>query len=150
MEFFSITSRAGTPSFVAPERFHSAPISERTEIFSIGVTLFLALSGKYPYGEIEPFQTPVFRAPLRLTKLDAHIPPWLESVALRAVAVTPEERYETYSELKFDLDNPGQVRAWFHQDTPLIERDPLKFYRAGFFILLIACLILLSLLLGRR
>ena len=149
-EFFSITSRAGTPSFVAPERFHSAPISERTEIFSIGVTLFLALTGKFPYGEIEPFQTPVFRAPLRLTKLDAHIPPWLESVALRAVAVTPEERYEMYSELKFDLDNPGKVRAWFRKDTPLLDRDPLLFYKTGFYLLLITCLILLVALLGRR
>ncbi|HEU5396358.1 MAG TPA: protein phosphatase 2C domain-containing protein, partial [Verrucomicrobiae bacterium] len=37
-EIFSITTRAGTPSFLAPERFHNAPISERTEIFSIGVT----------------------------------------------------------------------------------------------------------------
>ena len=149
-EFFSITSRAGTPSFIAPERFHGAPISERTEIFSVGVTLFLALSGKYPYGEIEPFQTPVFRTPLRLTRLDANIPPWLESVALHAVAVAPEERYETYSEMKFDLQNPEKVRPWFGKDTPLIERNPLLFYKTGFFILLIVSLVLLCKLIGHR
>lgn len=149
-EVFSITSRAGTPSFLAPERFRNAPISERTEIFSIGVTLFLALTGKFPYGEIEPFQTPAFGAPLRLTKLNAHVPEWLESVALRAVAVTPEDRYQTYSEMKFDLQNPEKVRAWFRKDTPLLERNPLLFYKAGFFILLAASLVLLALLLNRR
>ena len=44
-ELFSITSRAGTASYLAPERFHEAPISERTEIFAIGVTLYEALTG---------------------------------------------------------------------------------------------------------
>jgi serine/threonine protein kinase len=147
---FSITSRAGTPSFLAPERFRGDPISERTEIFSIGVTLFLALSGKYPYGEIEPFQTPAFRAPLRLTGLNAHIPAWLESVALRAVAVEPDDRYQTYSEMKFDLQNPEKVRPWFRKDTPLLERNPLLFYKTGFFILAIVVLLLLGMLLNHH
>ena len=92
----------------------------------------------------------MFRAPLRLTKLDAHIPPWLEAVALHAVAVAPGERYETYSEMKFDLQNPEKVRAWFRKDTPLLDRDPLLFYKTGFYLLLITCLILFVALLGRR
>ena len=33
-EIFSVTSRAGTLSYLAPERFHAAPISERTEIYA--------------------------------------------------------------------------------------------------------------------
>ena len=142
-EFFSITSRAGTPSFVAPERFHHAPISERTEIFSVGVTLFLAVTGKFPYGEIEPFQTPNFRTPLRPTRLNPNLPAWLESIALRAVAAGPDDRYETYSEMKFELANPAKVRPFFRKGTPLLERNPLKFYRTGFFILLALCLYLL-------
>ncbi|MDQ7067030.1 MAG: protein kinase [Sulfurimonas sp.] len=60
-EIFSINSQEGTPSFIAPERFLGEAISETTEIFSIGVTLYLALTGKYPYGEIEPFQNPSFK-----------------------------------------------------------------------------------------
>jgi serine/threonine protein kinase len=149
-EVFSLTTRAGTPSYLAPERFHQSPIAERTEIFAIGVTLFLALSGRFPYGEIEPFQTPIFRTPPRLTKLNPHIPPWLEAVALRAVAVAPGDRYQTYSEMKFDLETPAQVRPWFRKDTPLLERNPLLFYKTGFFILLIISLILLILLMHRR
>jgi serine/threonine protein kinase len=149
-ELFSETSRAGTPSFLAPERFRGAPISERTEVFSIGVTLFLALANKYPYGEIEPFQNPVFRSPLRLTRLDPHIPAWLESVALRAVAAEAQDRYQAYSEMIFDLQNPEQVRPWYRRDTPLLERNPLLFYKAGFFILLLTSLLLLVLLMNRR
>lgn len=149
-EIFSLTTRAGTPSFLAPERFHQSPISEHTEIFAIGVTLFLALAGRYPYGEIEPFQTPVFRSPLRLASLNPHTPSWLESVALRAVAVVPGDRYQTYSEMKYDLENPERVRPWFRKDTPLLERNPLLFYKCGFFILLLISLTLLCLLMNRR
>ena len=36
-EVFSVTSRAGTPSYLAPERFFGGALSERTELFSIGV-----------------------------------------------------------------------------------------------------------------
>ncbi len=135
-EVFSVISRAGTPSYLAPERFHTAPISERTEVFALGVTLFEALTRAYPYGEVEPFQTPVFRASHRPTKLNAHVPPWLESVLLRAVAADPEARYQTYSEMKFDLENPQQVRPFYRKGAPLLERNPVLFYKIGFFVLL--------------
>lgn len=60
-EIFSLNSTAGTPSFLAPERFQGESISETSEIFATGITLYLALTGEYPYGEIEPFQTPTFK-----------------------------------------------------------------------------------------
>ena len=43
-EIFSTDTQAGTPSYLAPERFQNEAISESTEIFSIGVTLYLALT----------------------------------------------------------------------------------------------------------
>jgi len=146
---FSVTSRAGTPSYLAPERFHSAPIAERTEVFAIGATVFEALTRSFPYGEIEPFQTPAFRAPQRPSRLNAHIPPWLESILLRAVAASPESRYQSYSEMKFDLEHPEKVVPFYQKGTPLLDRNPLLFYRTGFFLLLALCAILLYLLLAR-
>src|SRR4029079_11198604 len=102
-EVFSVTSRAGTASYLAPERFHGAPTSERTEIFSIGVTLYQALTGAYPYGRIERFQTPVFHHAKNPVKLNPNIPPWLASLLLHALAPDPERRYQNYSEVLFDL-----------------------------------------------
>jgi serine/threonine protein kinase len=148
-EIFSITSRAGTPSYLAPERFTQAPISERTEIFAMGVTLYMALTGAFPYGEIERFQTPVFgqaRAPARL---NPNLPPWLESLILRAIAVDPERRYRHYSEVEFDLAHPARVEPFFQADTALFERHPLVFYKTGFFILLAITIGLLVKLLTR-
>lgn len=149
-EVFSVTSRAGTASYLAPERFHAAPISERTEIFAIGVTLYQSLTGTYPYGRIERFQTPVFQACKRPTKLNPNLPPWLEAVVLRAVALNPQRRYQHYSELAFDLCHPEKVEPFFEDDAPLMERNPLGFYKAGFYALLLLALWLLMQLLTRH
>lgn len=139
-ELFSVTSRAGTPSYMAPERFHSAPVSERTEIFSIGVTLYQSLTGALPYGRIERFQTPVFHAPKRPARINPNVPPWLEAVILRAIARKADQRYQHFSELAYDLAHPDRVEPWFEDSAPLLERNPLAFYRAGFYILLVLAL----------
>ena len=147
-EIFSVISRAGTASYLAPERFHAAPISERTEIFAIGVTLYEALTHAFPFGEIERFQTPVFHPPKPPSVLNANIPPWLDHVILRAISIEPERRYRHFSELAFDLQHPDRVEPFFQKDAPLLERDPLKFYRTGFWLLLAACIVLLARLLA--
>ncbi|OYW30936.1 MAG: hypothetical protein B7Z47_02625 [Chthoniobacter sp. 12-60-6] len=147
---FSISSRAGTASYLAPERFHSAPISERTEIFAMGVTLYQALSGKLPYGQIERFQTPVFHPAQRLSKLNPNVPSWLEAVIHRAIAIQPQRRYQHYSELTHDFNHPERVQPFYEQDTPLIERNPVAFYKTGFFVFLLTTLWLVLKLLGQK
>ena len=122
---FAPPSRAGTASYIAPERFQGAPHSERTEVFGIGVTLFEAATRAYPYGEIERFQNPRFAAPRRPAKLNPALPDWLEAVLLRSVAAEPAQRYQHYSQLGFDLEHPAKVEPFFAPDTPLLERNPL-------------------------
>ncbi len=146
-EVFSFNRRAGTPSYLAPERFHEAALSETTEIFAIGVTLYEALTARLPYGEVEPFQTPAFRPARPASSSNHHIPQWLDTILLRALAVKPTDRYGNYSEMLFELEHPERVRPFHHADAPLIERDPLKFYKFGFFFLLLVVIVLLLLLL---
>lgn len=126
---FAPPSRAGTASYIAPERFTGAPHSERTEVYGIGVTLFEAATRTYPYGEIERFQNPRFTAPRRPARLNPALPDWLEAVLLHAVAAQPARRYQNYSQLTFDLNHPDQVEPFFAPDTPLLERNPLLVWR---------------------
>ncbi len=147
-ELFSIRSRAGTASYLAPERFHEAPISERTEVFAIGVTLYQALTGEFPFGEIERFQTPHFSASKKPSLLNQNIPPWLDALLLRATSPDPARRYGNFSEMLFDLDHPAEVAPFHRTEAPLLERDPLLFYKAGFFTLLVICVYLLLKLIG--
>ncbi len=136
VEMFTIDSRAGTPSYLSPERFQNASINEQSEIFSIGVTLYESLTGKFPYGEIEPFQTPHFKKPKRPTEHNTKIPLWLESIILRAISIDVDRRYSNYSEMLYEVENPEKVKQFFDKNTSLIEKNPMLFCKIGFFSML--------------
>jgi serine/threonine protein phosphatase PrpC len=146
-QIFSVTSRAGTPTYLAPERFQGTALSERTEIFAVGVILYEALTRSYPYGEIERFQNPTFeQTPKRPTRLNAAIPPWLEAIIQRAIAVNPTDRYQNFSEMVFDLDHPQEVTGYIRRGAPWLERNPLRFYKSLSLFLFFACVVLLYLM----
>jgi serine/threonine protein phosphatase PrpC len=147
-ELFSVTSRAGSPSYLAPERFREAPVSERTEIYAVGVTLFEALTRSFPYGEIERFQTPHFQEVKMLSRLNPNVPPWLESVLLRAISPDPERRHQNYSEMLFELEHPERVQPFRRKNGSFLERNPVAFYRAMCLLLLALCIGLLAKLLA--
>ncbi|HHB93563.1 MAG TPA: bifunctional protein-serine/threonine kinase/phosphatase [Campylobacterales bacterium] len=134
VQLYATHSRAGTPSYLAPERFAGTAISESTEIFAIGVTLYEALTGRYPYGEIEPFQTPSFKLATFPSQYNKNIPHWLDSIIMRSIALKVEERYANYSEMLYEIDNPKKVIPFYDTSKPLMQRDPLKFFKIGFYI----------------
>ena len=146
-EIFSTDSKAGTPSFLAPERFLGEAISETTEIFAIGITLYFALTGKYPYGEIEPFQNPSFKEAKKPSSYNKNIPDWLDSVIMRSIAIDKEQRYSHYSEMHYELTHPEKVKPYFIKNAPLIEKSPLIFYKRAFMIMTFVNFILIYLLL---
>ena len=144
VETFSIASRAGTPSYLAPERFAGEPISEQTEIFAVGVTLYEALTTRFPYGEIEPFQTPTFKAPKGVRTYNKVVPAWLESVVMRAIETDHTHRYELYSEMEYELTHPEKVKPYFNKNATLLERKPVQVYRWLFIASFLLNLFLLS------
>ena len=146
-EIFSSDTKAGTPSYLSPERFQNEAISESTEIFAIGVTLYFSLTGKYPYGEIEPFQMPTFKETKAPSQYNKNIPGWLDTVILRSIAIDKEQRYSHYSQMKYELSNPHKVKPYFVKSAPLIERSPLLFYKSAFTIMTFLNFMLIYLLL---
>ena len=132
-EAYSNVTRAGTPSYLAPERFTGSPVNEQTEVYSIGVTLYEVLTGKFPFGEIEPFQTPSFEKNIKVpTKLNAKIPAWLESVILRSLETNTDKRYHNYSEMQYEISNPEKVKPYFDKSKSFIERNEFMVYKVGF------------------
>ena len=135
-EAYSDVSRAGTPSYLAPERFNQAPITEQTEVYAIGVTLYEALTQKFPFGEIEPFQNPSFeKTPKHPIKYNVKIPDWLESIILRAIETNIDKRYHHYSEMLYELSNPNKVKPYFDKNLSYIERNEKMVYKVGFIVM---------------
>ena len=133
-EIFSIANKAGTPSYLAPERFTGSAINEKTEIFSMGVTLYQALTGNFPYGEIEPFQNPNFGTPKKPQKLNSNIPSWLETLILRAISIKEDLRYSNYSHMKYELEYPEKIKPFYNENITFFEKNPVTTYRIAFTI----------------
>lgn len=136
-EVYSLNSRAGTPSYLAPQRFEGKSINESSELFAIGVTLYESLTGKFPYGEIEPFQTPVFKQPKSPKLHNNNIPLWLESIILRAISIDDDIRYKNYSNMHYEVDNSDKVKPFFNANASLMEKNPIMVYKVGFYLMLI-------------
>lgn len=141
-EAYSNVTRAGTPSYLAPERFQMAPVNEQTEVYAIGVTLYEVLTKKFPFGEIEPFQTPSFEKTIKApSKLNAKIPAWLESIILRALDTNTDKRYHNYSEMQYEMINPEKVKPYFDKNKSFIERNEFMVYKIGFTVMFVLNLV---------
>ncbi|MCW3148818.1 bifunctional protein-serine/threonine kinase/phosphatase [Stutzerimonas stutzeri] len=139
----------GTPSFLAPEAFTGTTPNVAQDLYAAGVTLYYLLSGHYPYGEIEPFQHPRFGVPVPLSRYRPDVPAWIEEMLNRAVAIDPQQRYETAEQWLLELEQ-GERQFLPSRPRPLLEREPLKVWRGLALLSLLANLLLLLALLGAR
>lgn len=138
----------GTPSYMAPELFDGETASAQSDIYAAGVTLYTLLTGKYPYGEIEPFQRPKFTAPVPPTRYRPDIPHWLENIIIKAVAREKIDRFETAEEMLLALEH-GELKPLSAQRTPLIARANLiKWQWLAIFSLIVNLLLLYLLLIS--
>lgn len=140
--------QAGTPSYMAPDLFESPQPQPGHDLYAAGVTLYHLLTRKYPYGEIEPFQTPKFGEPTHPTRWRPEIPGWLENILLKAVAREAKNRFETAEEFVLALERGANRPLAAPSRQPLVQRNPLKFWKGVAALSLVLNLILLLKLLG--
>jgi len=55
---------------------------------------------------------------------------------MRSISPDAQDRYAHYSEFFYELKSPEKVKPYYLKDSSFIEREPLLFYKLGFFILL--------------
>jgi len=118
----------GTPSYIAPEAYAGAAPSAAQDLYSAGVTLYYLLTGHYPHGEIEAFQRPRFGAPTPANRYRPDLPEWLVGNLQQALASDPAQRFETAEQWLLALQQGEQLPP--ARLRPLLEREPLKVWRA--------------------
>lgn len=126
---------AGTPSFMNPEQWgiddtEPARADEGSDVFALGVTLYLWLTTKLPYGEIEPYQAQRYRRdPKPPSRLRPDVPIWLDQVVLKAVAIERAARFESAEELVLALERGASRPLGAAGATPLLARDPTALWK---------------------
>jgi serine/threonine protein kinase len=132
----------GTVQYAAPEYFLGEGGTPRSDLFSLGVITYQMLTGRLPYGaEMAKARTRSQQrnaAYISVLDNDREIPVWIDGVLRKAVHPDPRKRYEELSEFVFDLRHPND--SFLRSSTaPLLERNPLLFWKALSFLL--ACVV---------
>ncbi len=139
----------GTRDYMAPEYRLGDAGSHQSDIFSLGVIAYELLTGRRPFGDLpNHWRDPGgVRLPqyIPATVHNPTLPRWIDGALKKAIHPDPQKRYAELSEFLYDLrhPNPDFLRESFR---PLIERNPVGFWRYLAFILLLLNLYLFYLL----
>ncbi len=108
----------GTADYIAPEQsLDSYDVDIRADIYSLGCTLYVALSGKLPYpmaSSCQKLEGHRLRQAPALSQVARGVPAELAAVVEKMMAKRPEDRYQTMSEVVEAL-------------TPFARRQPVDF-----------------------
>jgi len=88
----------GTPAYMSPEQGQGEPGDVRSDVYSLGVILYEMVTGQVPYDADTPLAIVLkhLNEPLPLPRqVSADIPPDVERVILKALAKSPDDRYQS-------------------------------------------------------
>jgi len=122
--------QVGTVCYMSPEQILNKPIDTRSDIYSLGITLYEILTDHLPFhsdSEFQMMQAQVNAPPPPPTSFNARIPPNVEAALLRALAKDPDARFQTAEEFAAALDSAQDFyEAPTRVDVPTKSEAPTK------------------------
>jgi len=96
----------GTAQYLSPEQARGERVDARSDLYSTGCLLYELLTGRPPFLGDSPVAIAyqhVRENPVPPSRLDPEIPPWADSIVLRAMAKDPAQRYQSAAEMRTDI-----------------------------------------------
>jgi serine/threonine protein kinase len=116
-----------TPAFSSPEQIKGAQIGTASDIFSLGIVLYLLLTGRPPFGAKESTFEELATAicdeqPERPGEIRRELRGDLDAIVMKALRKSPEERFASVNELRADIARhlaglpvvAQQGTRWYH------------------------------------
>jgi serine/threonine protein kinase len=115
------------------------PGNEATDIYALGVTMFRAFTGAYPYANIDAVSPPRRSRPLDFSELRPDLPAWVQTVIGRAIAVDPAKRFHDMTEFAVEMEaGPARAPPALGRQRTLYERAPVRVWQGIAALLAIA------------
>ncbi len=144
-------STVGTAEYMSPEQISDQEVDSRTDIYSLGVTIYEMLIGRPPFVG-DTFQAVLmkhkYEAPPALRESNPQIPQELGDITAKAMAKDVAQRYQKVEELLADINRLKGIEPLGKKKTPLFkQKAEMKPKKKKLPVLLIGILIF-SLVIG--
>jgi serine/threonine protein kinase len=96
----------GTPAYMPPEQVLGSELDGRADLYSVGVAFYRLLAGVLPFSAetaLDMLQKQISEAPTPLCLHRTDLPDWCESIVQRALAKSPDDRFQTAEEFRDTL-----------------------------------------------
>jgi serine/threonine protein phosphatase PrpC len=141
LEEFPPKNIPGTAAYMSPEMFAGEAGNEDTDIYALGVTMFRAFTGEFPYGNPDATSPPRRNRSKDFCALRPDLPAWLSASLARAIALDPAKRFHDMTEFAFEMEaGPPRAPTEIPRPRTLYERAPLRVWQGLAALLALALL----------
>jgi len=126
----SMTGFVGTPLYISPEQAQSRPVDARSDLYSLGIILYEALTGKTPFRGENPLAMMlqhVHEPPPPPSLINPRVSPALSAVVLRSIAKEPQERFPSAAQMTIALAQAFNLPVPARLDRSEARRGSLGF-----------------------
>ncbi len=135
----------GTLNYTAPEYHFGQRGTVSSDLYSVGVLVYEMLNQSLPFGQDMPEKP----NKMNLSKLEyvpsfhnnPMVPIWIDGAIKKACSINPQARYNDLFEFLHDLNKPNKDFLKGKETIPLIEQNPLAFWKTVCGVLLISNLL---------
>jgi serine/threonine-protein kinase len=113
----------GTAQYLSPEQARGERVDARSDLYSTGCLMYELLTGRPPFTGDSPVAIAyqhVRENPIPPSQIDPSLPPWADSIVLKAMAKSPADRYQSAAEMNADIQRAAsgmQVAAAMQPPT---------------------------------
>ena len=123
----------GTVRYMSPEQVRGQEVDLRSDIYSLGATLYEALTGETPFDgntHFESMSKHLSQAPALPSTSGVEVPAVLEAAVMRSLAQKADDRFESARDFRKELEAVLKDADLGHAETMRMSRDAMAEARA--------------------